>query len=80
MIDTKFNSKPSKKRPSPFGPAWACFLHPLNEAAAKLWGFASNNARHGSENRKLELDEVFLVVGTCTTLATYLTRNMKGAE
>lgn len=50
------------------------FPPPLNDAASKLWGFASNNARHASESRRLELDEVFLLVGVSATLCTYLAR------
>lgn len=56
-----------KKQPDMFPP-------PLNDAAAKLWGFASEQARHGKEGRKLDLDEVFLLVGVSATLATYLAR------
>ncbi len=50
------------------------FPPPLNDATSKLWGFASNNARHGSENRDLDLEEVFLLVGVSATLCTYLAR------
>jgi len=50
------------------------FPPPLNDAASKLWGFASNQARHGSEKRKLDLDEAFLLVGISATCCTYLAR------
>jgi hypothetical protein len=46
---------------------------PLDEALAKLWGFASENARHIREGRAPTYDEAELVVmvvaGTCTYLA-----------
>lgn len=56
------------------------FPPPLNDAVSKLWGFASNNARHGNEDRELDLDEVFLIVGVSATLCTYLARKTTGEE
>ncbi len=56
------------------------FPAPLNEAVSKLWGYASNEARHGKEKRNLDLDEAFLVVGASATLATYLARKIEEAE
>ena len=37
---------------------------PVDDAAAKLWGFASEQGRHGKESRQLEWAETLLVVGT----------------
>lgn len=56
------------------------FPPPLDDALSKLWGYASNEARHGKEGRNLELDEVFLFVGVSATLATYLARKVGTAE
>lgn len=58
-----------KKHPGTFPP-------PVDDAVTKLWGYASNEARHGKEKRNLELDEVLLLVGICATLADYLIRKM----
>lgn len=56
------------------------FPPPLDEALSKLWGYASNEARHGSERRNLELNEAFLLVGVSATLATYLARKTQEAK
>jgi len=45
---------------------------PVDEAASKLWGFASEQGRHGSEDRALEWAETMLVVGTAAALCSYL--------
>lgn len=45
---------------------------PVDEAASKLWGFASEQGRHGSEGRNLEWAETMLVVGTAAALCSYL--------
>ena len=45
---------------------------PLKTAAERLWGYSSNEARHGSENRNLKPGEVELVVGIAITLASFL--------
>ena len=45
---------------------------PVAEAASKLWGFASDQGRHGKESRKLEWAETLLVVGVAGTLCSYL--------
>jgi hypothetical protein len=46
---------------------------PLDDAAGMLWGYASNHARHGREDRDLDLGKVRLIVGVCATLITFLT-------
>ena len=48
------------------------FPKPVDEAVTKLWGFASENARHGRESRQIEWEEAQLVVGTAAVLVTYL--------
>lgn len=56
------------------------FPAPLNEAVAKLWGFASNEARHGSEQRNLALSEALLLVGVSAALSSYLARKQQEVE
>lgn len=46
---------------------------PLDEAVEKLWGFASNNARHLNEGGKLAGEDVQLVVQVACTICIYLT-------
>lgn len=45
---------------------------PLDLAVDKLWGFASDKARHVREGQVLERHEAQLVVGLAATLANYL--------
>ena len=45
---------------------------PVDDAAAKLWGYASEHARHGNEKRRLVWEEVLLVVGVAGALCSYL--------
>ena len=45
---------------------------PLDEATIKMWGYASQHARHGSESRQLDWAEAQLVVGVSAALCTYL--------
>lgn len=47
---------------------------PLDQAASKLWGYASDQAHHMNETNILEREEVELVVGVAASLATYLTK------
>jgi hypothetical protein len=60
-----------KKSPGLFPP-------PVDEAAAKLWGFASEQARHGKETRELDWEETLLVVGIAGTLCSYLNAKQGG--
>jgi hypothetical protein len=46
--------------------------NPLDEALHKVWGYASNEARHVQEGREPEREEVELLVGLAGTVATYL--------
>lgn len=41
-----------------------------------IWGYSSEVARHGKEDRTLEREEVQLVVGLAATVATYLTQKL----
>jgi len=56
------------------------FPKPLDKAVSMLWGYASNNARHGNENRELDLNEAFLVVGVSAALVTYLVQRLSKEE
>ena len=47
---------------------------PLDEAVTKLWGFASENARHMNEGSALAFEEAELVVTTVASLCTYLAK------
>ena len=45
---------------------------PLDGAIAKLWGFASNNARHVKEGQDVDTVDAELVVGVATAVCTFL--------
>jgi hypothetical protein len=45
---------------------------PLNEAVEKVWGYASNYARHVAEGSAASREEAVLVVGLVAALSTYL--------
>lgn len=47
---------------------------PLDEAIAKVWGYASENARHIREGRESTFEEAELIVGMVAALAAYLAR------
>ena len=47
---------------------------PLDTAAEKLWGYASNNARHGLEGQQVETPEAELVVSVACAVCTYLAK------
>jgi AbiJ-like protein len=47
---------------------------PLDEAAAKLWGYACNMARHINEGNPIAYEEAELLVAIASALATYLTK------
>lgn len=49
------------------------FPRPVDEAVAKLWGYASEQARHGRESRDLAWEEAQLSVGISAVLCSYLT-------
>lgn len=47
---------------------------PLDEAVSKMWGYASNEARHVVEGRETNREEAELLVGLSAVLSGYLTR------
>lgn len=47
---------------------------PLDSAAEKLWGYASNNARHGLEGQQVETPEAELIVSVACAICTYLAK------
>ena len=55
---------------------------PLDEAVSKLWGYASDRARHGSEDREVAVSEAELVVSVAAAVCTFLVRRQQtnGAE
>lgn len=48
------------------------FPKPVDNAVEKLWGYASENARHGREGNAPSREEAMLVVGISATLVNYL--------
>ncbi len=48
------------------------FPVPVDNAVEKLWGYASENARHGREGNAPSREEAILVVGIAATLVNYL--------
>jgi hypothetical protein len=59
-----------KKRPD-------LFPKPLDQAAEKVWGFASEMGRHMREGRAPMVKDALLMVGLCASLAAYLTERDK---
>jgi len=53
------------------------FPKPVDEAVAKLWGYASEQARHGRESRSLTWEEAQFVVGIVAILCSYLCQKLK---
>jgi hypothetical protein len=47
---------------------------PLDEAAKKVWGYASEMARHIQEGRTPTLEEAELAVAMAASIATYITK------
>src|SRR3989338_976848 len=45
---------------------------PVDVAAEKMWGFASNQGRHVAEGKKPEVPEAMLTVHFCAALVSYL--------
>jgi hypothetical protein len=50
---------------------------PIDEAISKLWGYASEMARHVREGRVPERPEAELLVGTAALLCTYLAKKIR---
>jgi hypothetical protein len=51
---------------------------PVDEAMSKLWGYASNEARHVEEGREPLREDAEMIVGLAATITTYLTRKHRG--
>ena len=47
---------------------------PLDIAVEKLWGYASENARHIREGREATFEEAELIVGVSAAIITYMTK------
>ena len=47
---------------------------PLDDAVKKVWGYASDQARHGNEDRNITRAEAQLIVGLSASVAMYLTQ------
>jgi hypothetical protein len=45
---------------------------PLEQAITKLWGYASDQARHVKEGQVIKLEHAYLVVNICAALASFL--------
>jgi len=50
---------------------------PLDEGVAKLWGYASENARHVTEGREPTFAEAELLVGVVAGVVTYLAKKQR---
>jgi hypothetical protein len=53
---------------------------PLDQAVDKIWGFASDRARHVREGQALDREEAHLVVGLAAALAIYLVQKSNSSE
>jgi len=51
---------------------------PLDDALSKMWGYASEFARHVREDRDVERKEVQLILGISSTIITYLIESVGG--
>ncbi len=56
------------------------FPRPVDESVAKLWGYASNEARHGKEGNNPTREEAMLVVGISATIVNYLLHKTRARE
>jgi hypothetical protein len=53
---------------------------PLDQAVDKIWGFASDNARHVREGQTLAREEAHLVVGLAAVLVNYLAHKTNSSK
>ena len=53
---------------------------PLEDAVPKIWGYASNEARHVLEGRAVNREEAEMLVGLSAVLTTYLARKFRSEE
>jgi hypothetical protein len=49
---------------------------PLDKGVEKIWGYASDQARHVREGKTPDVREAELVVGLAGSLATYLVKKV----
>ena len=49
---------------------------PIDESLEKIWGWSSNHARHGNENRQITHQEAQLVFGVAAALCSYLSEKL----
>lgn len=56
------------------------FPRPLDEVMSKAWGYASEHARHGSEDRSVSRPEAQLLVGLASSVSMYLIQKMDDSE
>lgn len=54
------------------------FPKPLDQAIQRLWGYASNEARHGREDRNLDEPTARMVVGIVAAMVGYLAEKELG--
>lgn len=50
---------------------------PLDQMVEKAWGYASERGRHLREGREPKPEEVELIVGLASIVATYLSKKLK---
>lgn len=54
------------------------FPQPMGSALEKMWGYASNHARHQTEHRKPpDIHEAYLLVGTIAAAIIYVTKRIE---
>ncbi|MBX3177955.1 MAG: hypothetical protein KF886_11375 [Candidatus Hydrogenedentes bacterium] len=56
------------------------FPRPLDEVLSKAWGYASEHARHGREERNLSRAEAQLIVGLASSASMYLIQKFDESE
>lgn len=55
------------------------FPKPLDDALSKMWGYASEMARHVLEDRTPSRAEAELIVGVAASACNYLASRIRGA-
>lgn len=53
---------------------------PLDDSVSKAWGYASNEARHGKEERELTREEAQLIVGLSAVVSTYIAAKLMATD
>jgi len=54
------------------------FPSPIGRCIDLLWGYASEHARHGNEDRELAFPEAYLIVAIASALCSYLIKRYDG--